>query len=143
MATGIDAEIQQLRAEVRFLRDRQDILDCVNRYGRGLDRLDAGLIEGAYHADAIDNHGPFVGPVPQFVKFAIGRLHQGRTAADVAAYGLRRFARRELGTCSNAKPAGCGAGALRFCARTHSEMGKRALAGVPLMAVRCWEAATL
>ena len=71
MATGPDADIRQLREELRYLRDRQDILDCVNRYGRGLDRLDAGLIESAYHADAIDNHGPFVGPVPEFVKFAI------------------------------------------------------------------------
>jgi SnoaL-like domain len=64
-------EIRQIREELRHLRDRQDILDCVNRYGRGLDRLDAALIESAYHADAIDNHGPFVGPVLEFVNFAI------------------------------------------------------------------------
>jgi hypothetical protein len=64
-------EIQQLIADVRWLRDRQEILDCINRYGRGLDRLDADLIEGAFHSDAVDNHGPFVGRVPEFVKFAI------------------------------------------------------------------------
>jgi hypothetical protein len=71
MTSDIHTELQRLREELRYLRDRQDILDCVNRYGRGLDRLDAGLIESAYHADAIDNHGPFVGHVPEFVKFAI------------------------------------------------------------------------
>lgn len=66
-----DSELQKLRDEVRYLRDRQDILDCINRYGRGLDRLDANLIRDAFHADAVDNHGPFVGPIPEFVKFAI------------------------------------------------------------------------
>lgn len=71
MPSDTDAEIRQLRQELRYLRDRQDILDCINRYGRGLDRLDAALIESAYHSDAIDNHGPFVGPVPEFVNFAI------------------------------------------------------------------------
>jgi hypothetical protein len=98
MAIGIDAEIQQLRAEVRYLRDRQDILDCVNRYGRGLDRLDAGLIESAYHPDAIDNHGPFVGSVPEFVPFAIeveGQLkwtHHGISSHNCEVDGDRAHA---------------------------------------------------
>jgi len=71
MANGTDGELRQLQEELRYLRDRQEILDCVNRYGRGLDRLDAALIESAYHPDAVDNHGPFAGPLPEFVKFAI------------------------------------------------------------------------
>jgi len=71
MSNELSQQIQELRAEVRGLRDRQDILDCINRYGRGLDRLDADLIAGTYHPDGIDNHGPFVGYVPEFVKFAI------------------------------------------------------------------------
>ncbi len=66
-----DTDIQKLMDDVRYLRDRQEILDCINWYGRGLDRLDPDLIEGAYHHDAVDNHGPFVGLVPEFVKFAI------------------------------------------------------------------------
>jgi hypothetical protein len=71
MINDIDAEIRRLKAEVRTLRDRQDILDCINRYGRGLDRLDGELIANTFHPDAIDNHGPFVGYVPEFVKFAL------------------------------------------------------------------------
>jgi hypothetical protein len=51
--------------------DRQEILDCINSYARGLDRLDADLIRAAFHTDAIDNHGPFVGGREEFVKFAI------------------------------------------------------------------------
>jgi hypothetical protein len=64
-------QLAELRREVRALRDRQEILDCVNAYGRGLDRLDADLIRNAYHPDAVDNHGPFTGGVDTFVPFAI------------------------------------------------------------------------
>ena len=71
MADKRDGELQQLKKEVRYLRDRQEILDCISRYNSGLDRLDEELLAGTYHWDAIDNHGPFVGYVPEFVKFAI------------------------------------------------------------------------
>lgn len=86
MPSERDADMQRLMDEVRWLRDRHEILDCINRYGRGLDRLDPELIESAYHADAIDNHGPFVGHLPEFVKFAIdvegqfGWTHHGITS---------------------------------------------------------------
>jgi SnoaL-like domain len=59
----VNQQLDELRRELRDLRDRQDILDCINSYGRGLDRLDADLIRNAYHADAIDQHGTFVGGV--------------------------------------------------------------------------------
>jgi len=65
------SDIEVLRRDVRRLQDRQDILDCVNSYGRGLDRLDPELIRRAFHPDAIDNHGPFIGGVDEFVPFAI------------------------------------------------------------------------
>jgi hypothetical protein len=67
----VTQQLDELRREVRTLRDRQEILDCINSYGRGLDRLDATLIRNAYHADAVDNHGPFVGGMDAFVPFAI------------------------------------------------------------------------
>lgn len=66
-----DEQFQALLQEVRMLRDRQAILDCINAYGRGLDRLDPALIRNAYHPDAVDEHGPFVGGVDAFVPFAI------------------------------------------------------------------------
>jgi hypothetical protein len=66
-----ESAFAELARDVRHLRDRQEILDCINLYGRGLDRLDADLIRNAYHPDAIDQHGPFVGGVDAFVPFAI------------------------------------------------------------------------
>lgn len=64
-------QLEALAAEVRYLRDRQEILDCLNRYCRGLDRLDPELIASAYHPDAIDNHYTFVGGVQELVPYAI------------------------------------------------------------------------
>jgi hypothetical protein len=65
------AEFDALMSEVRYLRDRLEILDCVNLYCRGLDRLDPDLIESAYHPDAIDNHYDFIGRREKFVPYAI------------------------------------------------------------------------
>jgi hypothetical protein len=56
-----EAELQALRADVRHLKDRADILDCLNRYTRGADRLDRELMLSAYHPDATDDRGAFTG----------------------------------------------------------------------------------
>lgn len=52
------------------LLDRQDILDCLHRYTRGVDRLDEDLLRSAYHPGAIDDHGIFRGPVEEFIPWA-------------------------------------------------------------------------
>lgn len=56
-----DIELRALAADVRRLRDRSEILDCMNRYTRGADRLDRDLILSAYHPDATDDRGAFTG----------------------------------------------------------------------------------
>ena len=53
-------------SKLQFLIDRQEILDCLTRYCRGVDRLDKELVLSAYHADAIDNHGIFSGNAAKF-----------------------------------------------------------------------------
>lgn len=63
--------VEELGKQVRHLMDREEILDCVNRNARGLDRLDAELLRSTFHPDAVDNHGPFTGGREDFVKFAI------------------------------------------------------------------------
>ncbi len=52
------------------LCDRADILDCLQRYARGIDRLDRELLRSAYHDGAIDDHVGFVGPVDDFIDWA-------------------------------------------------------------------------
>jgi hypothetical protein len=51
------------------LRSRAEILDCIYRYARGVDRLDRDVLLSAYHPDAVDDHGVFVGSPEGFVEF--------------------------------------------------------------------------
>lgn len=52
MAGEGSVQLQELQAELRELRDRGEIADCLNRYCRGLDRLDRELALSAFHDDA-------------------------------------------------------------------------------------------
>ena len=55
-------------ARLEQLADRQDILDCLTRFSRGMDRLDRDLFLSAFHADATIAAGSFVGgPVDLWV----------------------------------------------------------------------------
>lgn len=60
-----DAEV----AALRRLLDRQAIVDCIHRYARGVDRDDPDLIATAYHPDAVEDHGAFIGGVDGLVPF--------------------------------------------------------------------------
>lgn len=52
-----ESEIEELRRDVQFLKDRTAILDCIVRHARGCDRHDVNLISTAYHDDGVDEHG--------------------------------------------------------------------------------------
>lgn len=56
--------------KIQNLLDRQDILDCINRYTRALDRHDDELLASVFHTDAIDNHGEWIGGRDEFVQWA-------------------------------------------------------------------------
>jgi hypothetical protein len=63
--------------QLQHLIDRQAILDCIQRYCRALDRHDDELLASVYHADAIDNHGPWLGSRDEFVRWANHECHEG------------------------------------------------------------------
>jgi ketosteroid isomerase-like protein len=69
--TRDDMNAEEQKKALRYLLDRQEIVDCVNRYCRGLDRHDKELLASAFHPDAIDHHGPFLGYAPEFVDWAV------------------------------------------------------------------------
>jgi hypothetical protein len=73
-------EVRQLREELRELRDRQEIHDCVLRYARGLDRHDEEVLASVFHDDALDHHGDFIGTRDEFVPWA-NALHEEGWAA--------------------------------------------------------------
>ncbi|VVO58646.1 hypothetical protein PS900_00680 [Pseudomonas fluorescens] len=58
--------LEEMQQKLTYLMDRQEILDVVVRYCRGTDRLDRTMVMSAYHPDAIDDHGMFVGSADEF-----------------------------------------------------------------------------
>jgi hypothetical protein len=54
-------------ARLEHLLDRQDIIDCLTRFSRGMDRFDRELFLSAFHPDAVIAAGEYVGgPVELF-----------------------------------------------------------------------------
>jgi hypothetical protein len=52
------------------LVDRAEIVDCLHRYTRGMDRLDRDLARSAYHEGATDDHAGLVADVDAFLDWA-------------------------------------------------------------------------
>jgi SnoaL-like domain len=52
-----DLEMEQLRCDVQYLKDRAEVFDCINRHARGSDRHDIDLLASAYTEYGIDEHG--------------------------------------------------------------------------------------
>src|SRR5579864_3736476 len=74
------------KATLKEMRDRQEILACITRYCRGVDRLDREILASAYHHDAIEDHGFYVGPVGGFINWVIDlhSTHQEKTQHFIA-----------------------------------------------------------
>ncbi len=53
---------------------REEIRDVVLSLARGTDRLDAELIRGCYHPDAVDDHNSFRGGPDAFAKWVLEAL---------------------------------------------------------------------
>ena len=73
----MDAE---LIARLQSLAARQDILDCLNRFSRGMDRFDRELFLSAFHSDATIAAGVFVGTPAALYVWAESLHDQGQRA---------------------------------------------------------------
>ena len=62
------------------LLDRQDILDCLTRFSRGMDRFDREVFLSAFHPDAVIAAGPFVGGPVELYDWASNLHAQGQSA---------------------------------------------------------------
>ena len=62
------------------LLDRQDILDCLTRFSRGMDRFDKESFLSAFHPDAVIAAGPFVGDPIALWDWSIPMHDQGQVA---------------------------------------------------------------
>lgn len=74
--TNINIDSQRLQQ----LIDRQDILDCLTRFSRGMDRFDEDLFVSAFHPDAEIAGGIFVGGPVDLYHWAANMHEQGQVA---------------------------------------------------------------
>ena len=63
-------------ARMRELVCKQEIREVLERYCRGIDRLDEELVRSVYHPDATDDHGTFKGRGVDFAGYAIVALRE-------------------------------------------------------------------
>ena len=68
------------QARLAKLLDRQDILDCLTRFSRAMDRFDRDLFLSAFHPDAVIAAGPFVGPPEALCDWSFDLHEQGQVA---------------------------------------------------------------
>ncbi len=68
------------QARLERLLDRQDILDCLTRFSRAMDRFDRDLFLSAFHSDAVIAAGPFVGPPEALCDWSFELHAQGQVA---------------------------------------------------------------
>lgn len=57
-------------AKLREMIDRHEIWQVMQRYGRGLDRIDRELVRSCYFDDTIEDHGHYVGDPDGFIDYA-------------------------------------------------------------------------
>ena len=84
MSTEI--ELERLRRDVQYLKDRADILDCIAAHARGCDRHDVSLLTSTYHDDGIDEHGKMKIPGPGYAAWA-NAVHGATSQAHMQSIG--------------------------------------------------------
>jgi hypothetical protein len=65
-----EQELAELRRTVTAMKDRQDILDCIQRECRARDRQDVAQIEGCWWPDGVDEHGSIITNIPDYAERA-------------------------------------------------------------------------
>jgi SnoaL-like domain len=68
--------------KLEILLHRQEILDCLTRFSRGMDRFDRELFLSAFHADATIAVGDFVGGPVDLYAWASAMHEQGQIATN-------------------------------------------------------------
>lgn len=69
-------------AELEVLLERQAIVDCLNRFSRGMDRFDRELFLSAFHHDAEISAGIFVGGPVELYDWASDLHRQGQSGTQ-------------------------------------------------------------
>lgn len=61
---------KKLEAKLREIIDRDEIWRVLQRYARGLDRMDVDLVRSCYFDDCTEDHGHYIGDPDGFIQWA-------------------------------------------------------------------------
>lgn len=78
--SGNDTAAEHRNEKLSLLLNRQEILDCLVRFSRGMDRFDRSLFLSAFHEDAVIAAGDFVGGPADLYDWASHLHEQGQHA---------------------------------------------------------------
>jgi hypothetical protein len=67
LIASLRRQLNEQQKLLRYLADRQAIMDCAVAFSRGVNRRDRKLLRSVFHADAVDDHGFFVGNRDDFL----------------------------------------------------------------------------
>ena len=81
---------------VEQLLARAEINDVLQRYVRGIDRVDMDVVSSCYHPGAYDNHGQFQGTVEEFTAWLSGRLGRHKATTHFLSTPLIRFTEEDV-----------------------------------------------
>jgi len=73
---SVEQELAELKATVGYIKDRMDILDCIQRESRARDRQDVEQIASCWWEDGVDEHGAVIAYAPEYPERA-NAGHQG------------------------------------------------------------------
>jgi hypothetical protein len=59
-------DLAELLTTVRYLKDRQDIFDCIQRESRARDRQDSEQIASCWWPEGVDEHGAYIHRMPEY-----------------------------------------------------------------------------
>ncbi len=72
--------MNDLEEKLQALLDKQDILECLTRFSRGMDRFDRDVFLSAFHSDATIAAGPFVGSAAECYDWAMPMHEAGQVS---------------------------------------------------------------
>jgi len=73
---------------LEIMADKLECAELVARLAKGIDRCDADMVRGCFHADATDDHGAFKGTAEEFIEWVMPLLRTMERTQHVIGQAL-------------------------------------------------------
>lgn len=98
--TTTDIDLEALRRDLQYVKDKIEIRDLIHTQARGHDRHDVSLMTSVYTDDGVDEHGPTVKAAADYGDWANAAHSAASTSTRTTS---RHTAARSTATSRTAK----------------------------------------